>query len=277
MEFTQPDLFDEMPPRDKWHRRPLTAEERDRVVELYQDGVSLKDICAVVGCSTCAIYSALTRAGIELRVASRGRLHALCEVCNEPVRYVAPSLRAKGLGRFCSQACMGEAKRLPPELRGVPGGDLSCTRCSEVKPVADFYEHAKSARGYQYWCKTCCAEVRTERAKVPVDPNVRRRHALWSMYRFTVAQYDAMYEQQGARCAICGDPKDSWEPGVGIAGRDRFLVVDHCHANGHVRGLLCGNCNHGLGKFKDDVARLLAAAEYLRRDAARREVSPAAA
>jgi hypothetical protein len=97
------------------------------------------------------------------------------------------------------------------------------------------------------------------------------------MYRLTVEQYDAMYEQQGGCCAICGDLKESWEPGVGIEGRDRFLVVDHCHAQGHVRGLLCGNCNHGLGKFKDDIARLLAAAEYLRSDAVLREIGTAAA
>jgi hypothetical protein len=57
---------------------------------------------------------------------------------------------------------------------------------------------------------------------------------------------------QDGRCAIC---------------RRRFdggsFVVDHCHKRGHVRGLLCYPCNSGLGMFKDNPNRLVAAANYL--------------
>lgn len=81
-------------------------------------------------------------------------------------------------------------------------------------------------------------------------------------YKLTVEQYNAMLAEQGGRCAICGtdDPR----------GRKNteFFCVDHDHATGLVRGLLCALCNYGLGAFKDDLTRLEAAAAYLRRHAA---------
>lgn len=68
------------------------------------------------------------------------------------------------------------------------------------------------------------------------------------------ADYQAMLDEQGGVCAICGDP-----PGV------QALAVDHDHATGYVRGLLCTNCNHLLGKAKDNRTVLEAAIAYLAR------------
>jgi len=41
--------------------------------------------------------------------------------------------------------------------------------------------------------------------------------------------------------------------------------MDHDHASGDFRGMLCDNCNSGLGRFKDDVTRLESAINYLKR------------
>ena len=55
------------------------------------------------------------------------------------------------------------------------------------------------------------------------------------------------------RCAICGDPPKA----------DKRLSLDHDHATGLDRGLLCQPCNIGLGQFRDDPHRLLSAVVYL--------------
>jgi hypothetical protein len=49
-------------------------------------------------------------------------------------------------------------------------------------------------------------------------------------------------------------------------GQSRSLAVDHDHATGVTRGLLCSSCNTGLGHFKDSVTNLKQAIKYLKRD-----------
>jgi Recombination endonuclease VII len=67
--------------------------------------------------------------------------------------------------------------------------------------------------------------------------------------------YETLFARQGGVCAICIRP--SAEP----------LCVDHCHATGKVRGLLCRTCNTGLGHYKDDQRLTAAATAYLRKAA----------
>jgi hypothetical protein len=49
-----------------------------------------------------------------------------------------------------------------------------------------------------------------------------------------------------------------------LNGYGKRLAVDHCHDSNRVRGILCGNCNRGIGAFDHDPSRLAAAAEYLK-------------
>mgnify|MGYP001575496867 CR=1 FL=1 len=73
-------------------------------------------------------------------------------------------------------------------------------------------------------------------------------------YGITLEQRDAMLADQGGCCAIC----KTTEPGRGKAWN-----VDHCHATGQVRGLLCVRCNFVGGHAKDKVDVLVNAAVYL--------------
>lgn len=96
------------------------------------------------------------------------------------------------------------------------------------------------------------------RALAPEERRQRKvRTNLKSKYGMTVEQFDMMAESQGHLCAVCG-----LSP-VG-RGKGDVLVVDHCHKRGHVRGLLCGNCNIAIGLMRDDPSILLRASEYTR-------------
>jgi hypothetical protein len=59
-------------------------------------------------------------------------------------------------------------------------------------------------------------------------------------YRLTQAEYAAMLARQRGRCAVCGD-----EPRRQRNGKDG-LLIDHDHATGRVRGLLCARCNRDM-------------------------------
>ncbi len=89
------------------------------------------------------------------------------------------------------------------------------------------------------------------------SPEKHRSVRLTSEYGITFDDYKRLYIEQNGKCAICGQEK----PDNGKEG----LAVDHCHNEGHVRGLLCANCNRGLGLFKDNVDILSAAITYLQR------------
>jgi hypothetical protein len=79
-------------------------------------------------------------------------------------------------------------------------------------------------------------------------------------YGLTDEQYTHLFLAQEGRCAICGaDHAQS-------ATTEKWLYVDHCHATGKVRGLLCNHCNRGLGAFQDKVEFLQNALAYLQRN-----------
>jgi len=91
-------------------------------------------------------------------------------------------------------------------------------------------------------------------------PEQVRAHDLWKRYRIRVEEYDAMRLAQNNRCAIC----DKEFNAANVKGsHPANCNVDHCHSTGAVRGLLCNECNLGLGKFKDDISLLQAAVSYL--------------
>ena len=66
-----------------------------------------------------------------------------------------------------------------------------------------------------------------------------------------------MLAQQEYKCAICNTDKPT--------GKWKVFAVDHCHETGEVRGLLCNECNRGMGLLRDNAELLRKAADYLDR------------
>lgn len=74
-------------------------------------------------------------------------------------------------------------------------------------------------------------------------------------YDITPAEFDALFAAQGEKCAICLSPEPT----------NKGWHLDHDHATGQARGVLCHPCNVALGFMQDDASRLRSAAAYLER------------
>lgn len=91
---------------------------------------------------------------------------------------------------------------------------------------------------------------------------IYRERELRKNFDIGVAEYDQMLVNQDGACAICFKPETAEKHGRVLA-----LSVDHNHETGRIRGLLCGQCNTGIGKFGDDIDLLMNAISYLRKRA----------
>lgn len=149
---------------------------------------------------------------------------------------------------------LGRPSRRPSNLVEVDGRTLKlCRDCGETKPLDEFHKGTGSGRR-QNRCKPCAVRRAYQWGRDNNDKFRRNqlRYALKKKYGLTPERVDALMDAQQGRCAIC---------------RDELLssntAIDHCHVNGNVRGLLCRQCNTGLGMFRDDPKRLRAAIRYL--------------
>lgn len=134
-----------------------------------------------------------------------------------------------------------------------------CSCCKAEKSAAAFYNNKNKADGKASRCIECHNSParrarQSELRRARYCPEKNKDGQLRKNFGITLLDYNAMLKSQLHACAICGRSN----------GLDkRQLSVDHCHTTGSIRGLLCDNCNHILGKAKDDTAVLRAAITYL--------------
>lgn len=117
----------------------------------------------------------------------------------------------------------------------------TCHVCGECKDTDAFRRRSQNSDGRAGKCRECAKTY-------------HRKHHYAASYGISVETRENMLCDQEHRCAICGIHEQDC---------NHIFRVDHNHATGKVRGLLCHNCNVGIGHLKDSVEVIRAAARYL--------------
>jgi len=128
-----------------------------------------------------------------------------------------------------------------------------CKVCNITKSLAEFGKDKGCKLGHRHQCKTCRAlkDAVYSKKRVLTHDHVKRKYNSTYMrkYGITLDAVNELKANQQSKCLICHN--------------DYKLYVDHCHTTGEVRGLLCNNCNTGLGMFGDSIDNLRGAIAYL--------------
>lgn len=204
--------------------------------------------------------------------------------------------RSRGrVAKYCSTECRIEKQKERREAMKPPIGPVNkkCGRCEQTKLRSEFTNDSKRRDGKYSYCVECVREYRGSKQRVAaehskneynrlryhrlkrelgedvVTNNMRFNH-LRAKYGLTAESYQAMFDAQGGRCAIC-QVHHSETTDIGRGGKRVHFAVDHDHTccpgkvscGKCIRSLLCRSCNTGIGHFKDDAALLAKAADYL--------------
>ena len=183
-----------------------------------------------------------------------------CTNCGiaKPFEEFSPSKKNRdGLVSHC-KACLRERAARdrdirrggPPTMitaRVTPHGMKWCPSCEAFLDVEMFGRNRSAADGRTAYCKQCHNEI-GRRNRERRHGSTREYH-LRQRYGIGVAEFDAMVEAQDGVCALCREREPEH--------------VDHDHVTGTIRGVLCSCCNQGLGNFRDNIASLRAAIDYL--------------
>jgi hypothetical protein len=129
--------------------------------------------------------------------------------------------------------------------RSKAEGRTLCTECLAGRATRRAFRRAAGR------CAGCAAVALAGRTHCGSCLTKAWIHRLTKRRGISEPEYLARLERQGRRCAICGKG----------CGTGRRLAVDHDHATGRVRGLLCFRCNTSLARYEEFAAEF---AEYLR-------------
>jgi transposase len=138
------------------------------------------------------------------------------------------------------------SRKLRPEEIEVLRRRVYEERISQIKDQAESERRERAAK------------LEEERILTDFETDVlmrlhRRRQQLMCAYGITLDRWNKILESQGYRCAICKRKPD----------KGKKWHTDHCHRTRKVCGILCSDCNAGIGFLKESPDVLVSAAEYL--------------
>lgn len=150
------------------------------------------------------------------------------------------------------------------------GTQHRCTACGELKPVEDFPRNKQTPCGFDPRCSMCRHIRRVERRAINYNDILDKERLNWSLTKngITAEDYVWLLRKQNGGCALCGVVESVSVVPSGVKSR---LSVDHDHSHcgpnrackDCIRGLLCHDCNFGLGKFEYKMATRVRFADYL--------------
>lgn len=135
-------------------------------------------------------------------------------------------------------------------------GMAYCSGCDSEKLTSEFSKDSGTPRGIKSRCKEC--RKQEYQANKQQAAKAMRRRNLRVKFDISNAEYIELSHAQGDVCAACGQPETRIINGILLP-----LSIDHDHATGKIRGLLCQACNLGLGYFRDNIENLSNAIDYL--------------
>jgi hypothetical protein len=149
------------------------------------------------------------------------------------------------------KSCVREYdKTLTSKVRIIPN-TKKCCRCKQNKEYKEFHPRPRNSDGLRSECKTCTRlQEKDYRTKKPDTQYYRK---IKQKYNILEIEHHQLIAKFDGKCGICKT--------------EDKLVIDHSHATGKIRGLLCSRCNTGLGMFGDNVLLLLQAKIYLETNA----------
>lgn len=139
---------------------------------------------------------------------------------------------------------------------------FKCARCSEIRPVEDFYAPRPGKILPKQPCKPCWVIKNREQYQKSGHRTGYDRvyeQVLRDKYGLTLEDYEAMERAQGKRCAICQRPETKKRRN----GERYRLSVDHDHATNAVRALVCHRCNLVVWALEDNHTTLAAVTAYI--------------
>lgn len=192
------------------------------------------------------------------RLLSHNNMSGYCKECQEEVDC---SIRGCTSKLFAVSMCSKHYNRV--KKYGTPflekdsfdardlTGPFVCSACAEEKEASFFRKRHRF--GYEFYervCKECQLAQNKKWQKNNKDRSrqLDRNGKTRRTYGAKGLEYRKLIDAGEATCFSCGETKN--------------LHIDHCHATGETRGILCHWCNTALGLLKEDIEKMDSLAKY---------------